>query len=121
MSQTKYSSENIFAKILKGEIPCDKVYEDEFCLAFNDKFPVAKVHVLVVPKFEATSFDDFVQNAPAEFIANFYKSVQKTAEKLGLTPDVGYRLSMNTGKDAGQSVFHYHVHILSGLKTIAHA
>lgn len=111
----KYNSENIFAKILKGEIPCKKVHEDEFSLAFHDINPAAPVHVLVLPKFEALSFNDFMQNAPGAMIEGFFKSVQKVASELGLEQS-GYRLIMNHGADALQTVPHYHVHILGKRK-----
>lgn len=110
---TNYDSNNIFAKILRSEIPCDKIYEDEYCLSFKDIQPAAKIHALVIPKFEAKSFHDFALNAPAEFISNFYKSVQKVADKLGLE-EGGYRVIFNHGNNASQTVFHYHVHILGG-------
>ncbi len=108
-----YDSSNIFAKILKGEIPCKKVFENEFCLAFHDIAPEAPVHVLVVPKMNCTSFDDFARNATAEFMHGFFISVQKVAEMLGL-PEKGYRIISNHGAFASQSVAHFHVHILGG-------
>lgn len=108
-----YDSNNIFAKILCGEIPCNKVYEDEFALAFHDIAPDAPVHVLVVPKGDYVSFDDFVQNAPPEFMKGYFSAVQKVAEKLGLQAN-GYRIISNHGADASQSVPHFHVHILGG-------
>lgn len=107
----QYDKNNIFAKIIRGEIPTKKLYEDEFCIAFPDIQPAAKTHILVVPKFEATSFNDFVQLADPNFIAGFYKSVQKIASKQGLEQG-GYRVLFNHGKFASQTVFHYHVHIL---------
>ena len=109
----KYDNNNIFAKIIRGEIPCKKVYDDEFCLAFHDIQPAAKTHVLVVPKFEAVSFNDFVTLAPPQFVASFFKSVQLVASTLGLEQD-GYRIIYNHGKNASQTVFHFHVHILGG-------
>lgn len=108
-----YDPSNVFAKILRGEIPCNKAYEDEFVLAFHDIAPSAPVHVLVVPKGEYVSFDDFAANAPAEFIASFWQSVQKVAAQLGVNK-TGYRLISNHKEYAGQSVFHFHVHILAG-------
>ncbi len=108
-----YDPSNIFAKIIRGEIPCDKIYEDENCFAFNDINPVAPIHVLVLPKGECTSFHDFAAKAGAEEIGKFFKSVQKVAEFLGLEKD-GYRTVFNTGKGASQTVFHFHVHLLSG-------
>lgn len=109
----QYDKNNIFARILRGEIPCKKVYEDSFSLSFHDIQPSAKVHVLVVPKFEATSFHDFVALAPSDFISGFFKSVQKVAEQLGLEQG-GYRVIYNHGKNASQTVFHFHVHIMGG-------
>ncbi len=108
-----YDKNNIFARILRGEIPCDKVYEDEFAIAFNDLHPAAPTHVLVVPKGEFTSFDDFVQNAGSNVVTGFFASVQKVAAKLGLV-DGGYRLITNHGKNASQTVHHFHVHLLGG-------
>ena len=108
-----YDSSNIFAKILRGEIPCAKVYEDAHALAFHDIAPEAPVHVLVVPKGEYASFDDFMRRAPVQAVADFFSSVQKTAEHLGLKED-GYRLITNHGNHAAQSVHHFHVHILGG-------
>jgi histidine triad (HIT) family protein len=105
-----YDSSNIFARILKGEIPCNKVYEDEVALAFHDIQPSAPVHVLVVPKGEFISFEDFSAQS-VETIGHFFQSIRKVAESLGLKE---YRLITNHGSGAGQSVFHFHVHILSG-------
>lgn len=108
-----YNKDNVFAKILRGEIPCKAVYEDEFALAFPDITPSAPVHILVVPKGEYSSFDDFAQNASPEFMAGFFAAVQKTAEKLGVR-ESGYRLITNHGAEASQSVQHFHIHILGG-------
>ena len=108
-----YDTNNIFAKILRGEIPCDKVFEDEYVLAFNDIQPQAPVHVLVIPKGEYISFDDFTIKASAGEIAGFYRGVQSVAEQLGLQTD-GYRVLSNIGKNAHQEVMHYHLHIVAG-------
>jgi diadenosine tetraphosphate (Ap4A) HIT family hydrolase len=108
-----YDAQNIFAKILRGEIPCKKVYEDDFALAFEDIQPAAPVHVLVIPKGDYASFDDFAARAPAEAMKEFFAAVQKIAAQLGL-PENGYRLITNHGPDASQSVPHFHVHILGG-------
>lgn len=110
---TTYDSNNIFAKILRGEIPCDTVYEDEYALAFHDITPQAPVHVLVIPKGEYVSFDDFSSGATPETVAGFYRAVQSSARLLGLG-DNGYRVISNIGKDARQEVKHYHLHILGG-------
>lgn len=108
-----YDSSNIFARIMRGEIPCQKVYEDEFAFAFRDIQPAAPVHVLVVPKTEGVSFHDFAAQPDAAAIGHFFQSVRKVAESLGLA-EGGYRLITNHGSGAGQSVFHFHVHILGG-------
>jgi diadenosine tetraphosphate (Ap4A) HIT family hydrolase len=109
---TAYDTNNVFAKILRGEIPCKKVYEDDTVLAFADIAPAAPVHVLVVPKTEGyRSFEDFTAKAPPPLISAFFASVRKTAETLKLAD---YRLITNHGEEAGQSVFHFHVHILGG-------
>ena len=108
-----YDASNIFARILRGEIPCDAVYEDEHALAFRDISPAAPVHVLVIPRGDYVSFDDFVQKAGGAEVAAFFASVQKVAAQLGVQ-EGGYRLITNHGKDASQSVAHFHVHILAG-------
>ncbi len=108
-----YDKSNIFARILRGEIPCNKVYEDDYALAFHDIAPQAPVHVLVIPKGEYVSFDDFSRDAPAEAIAGFYRAVQKVAQQLGLQQD-GYRVLANTGANAHQEVPHFHLHIFAG-------
>ena len=107
-----YDPTNIFAKIIRVEIPCKKAYEDEYAFAFHDIQPSAPVHVLVVPKGEFVSFHDFMNQDTAN-IGHFFQSVRKVAESLGLKE---YRLITNHGADAGQSVFHFHVHILGGEK-----
>lgn len=108
-----YDTNNIFAKILRGEIPCDKVYEDEYSLAFNDIIPQSPVHVLVIPKGEYISFDDFSSKGSAEEISGFYRAVQNVATELGLQED-GYRIISNMGASAHQEVMHYHLHLLAG-------
>ena len=108
-----YDSNNIFAKILRAEIPCNKVYEDEFAIAFHDITPEAPVHVLVVPKGEYVSFDDFTSNAPESLLKGYFAAVQKTAKLLNLQ-ESGYRIITNHGVDAAQSVAHFHMHILGG-------
>ncbi len=110
---TTYDQNNIFAKVIKGEIPADIIYEDENIVAFKDIYPVASVHILVIPKREYISFDDFICNAGEEFIVNFFKTVRKIAQQLNLV-EVGYRLVTNHGELAHQSVKHFHIHILSG-------
>ena len=108
-----YDHNNIFAKIMRGEIPCKKVHEDEFAFAFEDIIPSAPVHVLVIPKGEYVSFNDFAATAPVELVRGFFASVQKVAQKLGVEEN-GYRIISNHGVDASQSVHHFHIHILGG-------
>lgn len=109
-----YDPQNIFARILRGEIPCRKIYEDDFALAFYDVNPKAKIHALVVPKGPYISSFDFYSQAPSELIIGFCRAISKTVTELGLTQDPGFRLLMNTGPDAGQEVPHFHIHILGG-------
>ncbi|CAO4841415.1 MAG: putative HIT-like protein [Holosporales bacterium] len=107
-----YDQNNIFAKILRGDISCQSIYEDEHCLSFRDIFPQAPVHVLVIPKGAYQDFEDFHQNANPSQILGFYKGVQQVINLLNL--EKGYRLITNKGELGGQTVPHYHVHILSG-------
>lgn len=109
----KYDPDNIFAKILRGEAPSRKVYEDEFALAFHNIHPAAPVHVLVIPKGEYISNADFSSKAPGALVAGFWRAVGNVARDLGLEGP-GYRLVANSGADANQVVFHFHVHILGG-------
>ncbi len=108
-----YDRDNIFAKILRGEIPCTPVFEDEFAFAFNDINPQAPVHVLVIPKGEFVSMDDFTRDAPAELITGYMRAVGKVAEELGVVDD-GYRLIANSGPNSHQEVPHLHIHIMAG-------
>lgn len=108
-----YDTNNIFAKILRGEIPCNKVYEDDFSLAFHDINPQAPTHVLVIPKGEYVSMADFTANAPADLIAGFFRAVGKVADDLGLV-EPGYRILANAGTNAHQEVPHLHIHIFGG-------
>jgi len=108
-----YDPNNIFAKIMRGEIPCKKVYEDEFAFAFEDIHPAAPVHVLVIPKGDYISLHDFASQASGAMVKGFFDSVTKIAAQLGLEKS-GYRIISNHGPDAAQSVHHFHVHILGG-------
>jgi len=110
-----YDPNNIFARILRGEIPCKKVYEDQWALAFHDINPVAPVHVLVIPKGAYVSFADFSAAASAEEIAGFIRAVGTVARDLGLEAP-GYRLLANMGEDSGQEVPHLHIHLFGGRK-----
>ena len=109
-----YDKDNIFAKILRGEIPSDVVYEDDNVLAFNDITPAAPVHVLVIPKGEYISFDDFAKKADAATVDTFFKTVQHIAEDVLNVVEDGYRIVMNHGKNSSQAVFHFHIHIIGG-------
>ena len=108
-----YDDSNIFAKILRGELPSTKVYEDDWALAFHDINPLAPVHILVIPKGPYVSWDDFSEKASNEEIAGFVRAVGKIARDQQLVVQ-GYRLLANTGKRAGQEVPHLHVHIFGG-------
>lgn len=108
-----YDENNIFAKILRGELPCTKVYEDEFALAFNDIRPQAPVHVLVVPKGPYVSWDDFTVKADDGEIAGFMRAVGNVTRQLELDGP-GYRLMVNMGGHGHQEVPHLHVHIFGG-------
>lgn len=108
-----YDPNNIFARILRGELPCKKVYEDEFALAFHDIRPAAPVHVLVIPKGAYISFVDFSATASEAEITGFTRAVGKVANLLGLEQN-GYRLLYNHGRDSGMEVPHLHCHILGG-------
>jgi diadenosine tetraphosphate (Ap4A) HIT family hydrolase len=108
-----YDDDNIFAKILRGDIPSRKVYEDDWALAFHDINPQAPTHVLVIPKGRYCSFADFSAQASEAEIAGFMRAVGKVAKDLGLESP-GYRLLCNVGMDAGQEVAHFHVHLFGG-------
>jgi diadenosine tetraphosphate (Ap4A) HIT family hydrolase len=108
-----YDRDNIFAKILRGEVPCNKVYEDDWALAFHDIAPQAPVHVLVIPKGAYADVDDFTANATEAEVAGFFQAIGRTAEKLGVGAD-GYRVLANCGRDAHQEVPHLHFHVFAG-------
>ena len=111
-----YDTENVFAKILRGEIPSRKRFENDVAYAFDDIAPHAPVHVLVIPKGEFTDFGDFVGKASPETAARFFASVREVAENALDLREGGYRIIANTGSDAMQEVPHFHVHILAGEK-----
>jgi histidine triad (HIT) family protein len=112
---TKYDRNNIFAKIIRDEIPAKKVYEDKKILAFHDISKAAPIHVLVVPKGEYVDFSDFVSTADAAEISYFFKKTAEIAELLNVR-DSGFRIIHNSGSDAHQTVPHFHLHILAGKK-----
>lgn len=108
-----YDDSNIFARILRGELPADKVYEDEHVLAFRDINPLSPTHILVIPKGRYVSWDDFSERASEQEIAAFVRGVGKIARDAGLV-EPGYRLLANIGQQSGQEVPHLHVHIFAG-------
>lgn len=108
-----YDDQNIFAKILRGEIPNRTVYQDEFALAFHDINPQAPHHILVIPKGAYVSWDDFSARAPDAEIAGFVRAVGRVAREAGMV-EPGYRLLANIGPDGHQEVPHLHVHIFAG-------
>ena len=108
-----YDDNNIFAKILRGEIPSTRIYEDDLSYAFPDINPVAPTHILVIPKGRYVSWDDFSARASDAEIAGFVRAVGKVAREAGAVAP-GYRLLANTGPDSHQEVPHLHVHIFAG-------
>lgn len=108
-----YDSDNIFAKILRDEIPSNRIYEDDYLIAFHDVSPAAPVHVLVIPRGEYASYDAFCEQADAATIAHYFKTIRHIAEDL-LKLDDGYRLITNIGENASKTVPHFHIHILGG-------
>ena len=114
-----YDKNNIFAKILRGEIPCKKIYEDDFELAFHDINPQKKVHALVIPKGEYINLDDFTLRASDKEIVGLIKGIGLVAKKIGVSEVVkgkGYRSLVNVGENGGQEVPHLHFHIFGGEK-----
>ena len=108
-----YDRDNVFARVLRGEIPNKTVYEDEWALAFHDIAPQAPVHILVIPKGEYVSWDDFSAKASAEEIAGFVRAVGHVAREQGLV-EPGHRLLVNIGQEGGQEIPHLHVHLFGG-------
>lgn len=108
-----YDPSNVFAKILRGEIPCKKVYEDEYALAFNDINPQAPTHILVIPKGPYTTQDNFLSSADDAEVIGFQRALSKVINAAGIV-NGGYRLISNCGVNAHQEVPHYHVHVLGG-------
>ena len=112
-----YDKNNIFAKILRGEIPCKKVYENEFVLSFYDINPQKKIHILVIPKGEYIDLDDFICKASNKEIIEFNKAIIHVVKILKISnQESGYRVLSNIGKDGGQEVPHLHYHIFGGEK-----
>ena len=113
-----YDDSNIFAKILRGEIPCDKIYEDDFVLSFHDINPQKKIHALIIPKGKYVDLDEFSSNASKEEIVGLIRGINIVAKKLGISTEVGrgYRALANIGDDGGQEVPHLHFHLFGGEK-----
>lgn len=109
----QYDTNNVFARILRKEIPADIVYEDEYVLAFHDANPKAPIHILVIPKGEYISFFDFSEKASSEVMYGFTKAIHHVLQSLGIQKE-GFRLLSNHGLHGGQEVPHFHVHILGG-------
>ena len=110
-----YDNQNIFAKILRDEIPYDKVYEDDVSLFFYDINPLTKVHVLGIPKISCVDYIDFIIKSDPDTQTQFFKNINVVINKLNLASS-GYRLVSNSGIDGGQEVPHFHIHILGGEK-----
>ena len=113
-----YDENNTFAKILRGEIPCKKIYEDDFIFSFHDINPQKKIHALVIPKGKYVDLDDFSLNASLEEMAGLLKGINKVAIKLGISNNTGqgYRALTNISSDGGQEVPHLHFHLFGGEK-----
>lgn len=114
-----YDKENVFAKIIRGEIPCNKIYENDFALSFHDINPLFSKHALIIPKGEYENILDFATHAPASAQAGFWECFAKTAQILGI--DANFNALANAGADAPfvkQSVFHFHMHLMAGEKTV---
>ena len=113
-----YDNNNIFAKILRGEIPCKKIYEDNFVLSFHDINPQKKIHALVIPKGRYIDLDDFTLNAKPEEIVGLIKGINIVSTKLGISVEngKGYRALANIGENGGQEVPHLHFHLFGGEK-----
>ena len=107
-----YDSENIFAKILRSEIPCEKIFEDEHTFSFKDINPKSKLHILIIPKKPYIDLLDFLGNADTDYQSNFWISVNKVISQLDLI-NKGFQIKSHKGKDGGQEVFHFHLHLLS--------
>ena len=113
-----YDDNNVFAKILRGEIPCEKIYEDEYVLSFYDINPQKKIHALVIPKGKYIDLDDFASKASEKEILGLIKGINKVAKKLQISSDTGkgYRALVNISENGGQEVPHLHFHLFGGEK-----
>ena len=113
-----YDDNNIFAKILRNEVPCNKIYEDQFVLSFHDINPQKKIHALVIPKGKYVDLDDFITKASSKEIVGLLKGISIVAKKLGISTEIGkgYRALVNTSDHGGQEVPHLHFHLFGGEK-----
>ncbi len=105
--------DDVFSKILLGDLPCKPIYEDEVCLAIENKFPKAEIHYLVIPKIFSKNFVDFLDKATLDYSAKFFQSVSHVAVNVLDLKD-GFKIIMNNGISAGQTVMYFHVHIIFG-------
>lgn len=108
-----YDENNVFARILREELPCKKIYEDAYALGFHDLHPKAPVHVLVIPKGKYTDIADFCSKANAGEVTGFWRAVSKICADLGVS-EKGFRIIANAGANGGQEVPHFHIHVLGG-------
>lgn len=108
----KQEKNDIFSKIIRGDVKCNKIYESECSVAFHDIAPRAKIHTLIIPKKFFLSFDDFVRNASNDDLCGFWRDVKEVVDVLELND--GYQIISNIGKDGGQEIPYFHVHIMSG-------
>lgn len=107
-----YDTNNIFAKIIKGEIPSSKIYEDEYIIAINDINPVAPIHILVIPKGAYRNFNEFSQKSHPEEFSHYFRKIADIAESQGIKE---YRVVSNNGPSSGQTICHFHAHIIAGV------
>ena len=112
-----YDKNNIFAKILRKEIYCDPIFEDTKVLFFNDIKPLAKVHILGIPKMEVTGFGDFMSNADSDMISHFFNVAHSIIKEKNLEKS-GFKIITNSGENGGQEVPHFHIHILGGERLV---
>ncbi|AGJ02047.1 HIT domain-containing protein [Rickettsia prowazekii] len=112
-----YNKENVFAKIITKNLPAEIIYEDKQILAFKDIAPIAPVHIIVIPKNEYIDYTDFISKASIDEIKQFFSKIADIANEAGLDK-VGYRLITNKGEKSGQTIFHFHFHIIGGKKLI---
>ena len=115
LKEKMYDENNIFARIIRGEIPCEKIYEDDNVLFFKDIKPAARIHILGIPKKACVDFSDFIFKNDSSAVSDFYKKIDMVVGEMGIKKS-GYKIITNSGIDGGQEVPHFHVHILGGEK-----